>query len=324
MKFNIHCRFSGLLIGTLDYELLAGYQPYLSHWKEMQAMHPAFSMPTGRLLAFTRSTYEALLARSEDGEATHGENALLQVSWLATLHSLGSIRQEAIALPTIGTVHRTMKKLVALAYWHHVLDSKRFAFPEFKVNRTNSNGRFENIDHYLDACFAIKDDYDKGIKDLDESERKAAADRALAKLRDNWLVPVSKKALWAWVRAHLPASYEADAQGWMSTLFLGNERTICDFDPDEVDLMDQIICGECPAGTGVLKAVRGRIEEVRKIITDKREAFSIDLTEFLPDAAQVVAAPEPVRKDFDKESQYIKARALWWLAQSEDKRKQGL
>ena len=61
-------------------------------------MHPAFSMPTGRLLAFTRSTYEALLARSEDGEATHGENALLQVSWLATLHSLNSIRQEAVAL----------------------------------------------------------------------------------------------------------------------------------------------------------------------------------------------------------------------------------
>lgn len=319
-EFYIKCRFSGLLIGKLEYEVLEGYQPWLSHWKDMQAVHPVFSMPTQRLLAYTRKNYEQLIKASEDGEATHQENDKLRVSWLACLHSLGSIKQEAVALPDLQVVHRTMKKLVALAYWKHVLDSKRFGFPTFKINRVNANTRFDNIDFYIDACFELKDAYDKGITDLEELERKHQADKALAALRSSWVVPVSNKALWRWVRAHLPAKYEADAQGWMSTLFLGNEKAVCEFDPDEVDLMDQIICGECPQGTGVLTAVRARIEAVRKMIVDSRTAFDIDLTDFAAPASEV-DEPEPQRKDFAKDSAFIRARAMWWLGQQERKKR---
>lgn len=323
MHFIITCRYSGLVLGDLQYETLEGYQPWLSHWKDMQAIHPVFSMPTSRLLAYTRKNYEQLVKASEDGEATRAENDKLRVSWLACLHSLGSIRQEAVAMPDLNIVHKTMKKLVALAYWKHILNSQRFGFPIFKINRTNANTRFDNIDYYLDACFELKEDYSKAISEFEEIEKKRQADKALAALRSSWVVPVSNKALWRWVRAHLPAKYEADAQGWMSTLFLGNEKTVCEFDPDEVDLMDQIICSECPQGTGVLTAVRTRIETVRKQIVDSRTAFDIDLTDFaLPEAKK--ADPEPQRKDFEKESAYIKARAIWWLGQSELKRKQGL
>jgi len=317
MDFQIRCRFSGLLIGKLQYEVIAGYQPYLSHWKEMQAMHPVFSMPTNRMLSFTRKLYEDLIKASEDGEATQAEDDLLRVSWLACLHSLGSIRQEAEALPTIDVVHKTMKKLVALAYWKHILNSQRFGFPEFKINRINANTRFDNIDYYLEACFDLRKEYETGITELEELEKKKQADQALAALRSSWVVPVSNRALWKWVRAHLPAKYEADAQGWMSTLFLGNDKTVCDFDVDELDLMNQIICGECPQGTGVLAAVRARMDHVRKVMVDSKTAFDIDLSPYQPASAEPVA--EPVRKDFTKESDFIRARAVWWLGEQQRK-----
>lgn len=321
MNFTIRCKYSGLVIGQLQYETLAGYQPWLSHWKDMQAIHPAFSMPTNRLLAFTRGTYENLIKASEDGEATEAENDLLRVSWLACLHSLGSIRQEAVALPNLDVVHKTMKKLVALAYWKHILNSQRFNFPIFKINRINANTRFDNIDYYIEACFDLRKEYENGITELEEIEKKKRADAALAALRSSWVIPVSNRALWKWVRAHLPAKYEADAQGWMSTLFLGNEKTVCEFDADEVDLMDQIICGECPQGTGILSAVRARIEAVKKMIVDNRTAFDVDLTDFaIPEAQK--EDPEPVRKDFSSEGKYIRARAIWWLGQQELRKKQ--
>jgi hypothetical protein len=212
-----------------------------------------------------------------------------------------------------------MKKLIALAYWKHILNSKRFAFPLFKINRVNANTRFDNIDYYIDACFDMREAYDKGITELEELEKKKQADNALAKLRSSWVVPVSNRALWKWVRAHLPNKYEADAQGWMGTLFLGNEKTVCEFEADEVDLMDQIICSECPQGTGVLSAVRARIEAVKKMIVDRATAFDIDLTDFA--TTEEIAAPEPNRKDFDTEAKYIRARAIWWLGQQEKLKK---
>lgn len=328
LTHQIHCRFSGVLIGALSYEVVAGHMPYISYWNEMQAMHPAFSMPTSKLLAYARGEHNRLMRLSEDGEATAAQNQILQVCWLATLHSLGSIRQETVALPSIQVVQATMQKLFALAYWHWRLDSKRFGFPEFKINRLNSNDRFQNVSHYLDACFAIKEDYEAGISELEELEKARAAESALKALRNAWIVPVSKKALWQWVRAHLPEKHSADAQGWMGTIFLGSDRTVLDFDLDEIEMMEHIILGECPPGTGVLAAVRERIDAIKKVHIDRREAFSLDLTDFseiIQEAAGTLAAPkpEPLRSDFPSTGSFLKARAAWWLGQSAERKLKG-
>ena len=329
LEHEIYCRYSGAYIGKLTYETVAGHMPYLSHWKEAQAMHPAFSMPTGKLLAYARGEYNRLMKLSEDGEATARQNQILQVCWLAVFHSLGSVKQEAVALPSIQTVQSTLQKLFALAYWRYKLDSKRFAFPEFKINRANANTRFENAGHYLDACWDIKRDYESKIEELDEAEKAKAAEAALRALRNSWIVPVSKKALWAWVRAHLPAEHAADAQGWMSTIFLGSDRTVLDFDLDEVEMMEHIILGNCPAGTGVLTAVRTRIDEIKKVHTDRREAFTIDLTVFDEEITKATGTkdaplPEPQLKDYPNKVAWIKARAAWFLGQSDERKLQGL
>lgn len=321
LLYNLKCAHSGLQIGQLEYEVVAGHMPYLSHWNGLVALHPVFSLPEVKLLAFARSEWNRLAKASEDKETSETEENLLRVCFLAVLHSLGSIHQEEASLPTIELVQNNMAKLFPLAYWKYYLNSKRFNFPDFKINRLNANNRFENINHYLDACYAIKEAYEAGLSDVIEKEKVDAADRALRALRDSWIVPVGNRKLWRWVRAHLSAKYEADATGWMSTLFLGNESTILDFDRDEIELMSEIIVSECPGGTAILKAVRDRLDKIMQVHTDNKEAFTVDFTEYLPDPiidamqseAKQAPAKAPQRKDFATTASFIRANALFYL-----------
>lgn len=323
LTYHLCCKFTGLQIGELSYITVAGHMPYLSHWDNMVCLHPIFSLDRNRLLAFARSEWNRLAKASEDGETTEAENHLLQVCFLVVLHSLESIHQECPALPPLHIVQNNMPRLFALSYWHYYLNSKRFTFPEFKINKLNATDRFENIHHYLSACFAVKEDYEAGISEVIEAEKVAAADRALKALRNSWIVPVGRKQLWRWVRAHLPERFSADAQGWMSTLFLGNERTILDFDKDEVQLLEEIVLSECPPGTGILKAVRDRIDEIMQVHIDNKEAFTVDFEEYetgpvntqdlveQSEAEFKRVAPKP--EDFATKALYIKANALFYL-----------
>lgn len=324
LSYQLTCKFSGLPIGMLSYQVVAGHMPYLSHWDNMVAMHPVFSMETGRLLAFARGEWNRLAKAAIDNETTTAEESILQVSFLAVLHSLGSIDQQVPGLPPMNIVQSNMNRLFSLAFWHHRLDSQRFKFPRYKISKINDNNKFTNISDYLDICFDKKVDYEEGVEDLAEQERVISAEKALKALRNSWIVPIGNKALWRWVSANLPEQYEAEKQGWMLTLFTGNERTILDFDKDEIILLEEIVVSECPRGNAIMFAVRERLEKILKIYTDNKEAFTVDFTDYEEDEAElafkeangvstIVEAPK--LSDFPNKVAYIKANALWYLQQ---------
>lgn len=322
LQYQITCKFSGLHIGTLDYEIVAGHMPYLSHWDNMVALHPVFSLSTAKLLSFARGEWSRLAKAADDGQATQHEENLLRVCFLAVLHSLECITQEAPSLPPLHIVQNNMNALFKLAYWRHYLNSKRFSFPEFKINRFNNNDRFENLNHYIDACFKVKEDYEKGLNDLVEAEKVAAADRALKALRDNWVTPVSNKQLFRWIKAHLPEKYQNDL--WMQALFCGSDKQILVYDKDEIELLEAIITEECPHGTAILNAVRNRIAEIWQVFTDHKEAFTVDFEELdldstMQNARAVSSAPlsteAPKQSDYPSKALFIRANALFYLQQ---------
>lgn len=322
LSYAIHCQYSGVQIATLDYEIVAGHMPYLSHWDNMVAMHPIFSLSQAKLLAFARSEWNRLAKKSEDNEATQGEETLLRICFLAVLHSLGSIVQEAPSLPPIAVVQSNMLKLFNLSAWKYYLQSKRFEFPEFKINRFNSNDRFENISYYIDACFQVKQDYEDGINDLVEQEKIIQAEKALKALRNSWIVPVSNKQLFRWIKAHLPERYQNDV--WMETIFCGSEQKILAFDKDEIEMLEHIIVGECPGGNAIMFAVRKRLDQIMQIYVDNKEAFTVDFAEFDLDSSLQAArdsskAPQsieaPKQSDFASKALFIRANALFYLQQ---------
>ena len=331
LKHTIYCRLSGVQLGVLEYAAVAGHAPWIASWKESILLHPIFSYAPAKQLAFSRSEWQRLGKAVSDGVASDAEATVLRVCFLATLHSLGSIQQDIPALPPLHIVESYMHRVFKLAAWKHFLRSERFSFPRYKINKLNQNSSFLNIADYLEVCEQVKQNYEDGISDIEEQAKIDAAERALKMLRNVWVNPITNKQLYRWVRDNLPAQFAADAEGWMATLFLGSERAILAFDSDAADLkqaiqmMDDIIQSHCPVGTGFMKLVRARLDEIWSIFTDNKEAFTVNFEDYDTDAeadaaAEATGAPKvpvaaPQRKDFATMAEYIKANAMHYLAQ---------
>lgn len=324
LRHHLRCQYSGLPIGTLEVATVNGFLPYLSHWDNMIARHPVFSLDAHKLLKYSKSEWDRLARKLDDAEISVDEASILQVCYLALLHSLDCIRQDQPALPPLRVVQGTMNKLFALAYWKYYLESKRFRFPTYHLSRVNSNLEFQDIGHYLDLCFDVRRDYETKVHEAVELEKIRQAERALVALNSSWITPVGKKTLWTWVKAHLKdTQYANDCEGWLSTLFLGGSAAIVDFDEEDIELAEEIIVSNCPAGTGVMHAVRQRLDVVRRTWDQYNKAFEIDLGDFgenrglFVNGEQVQApepGPEPKASDFPVRAKFLIAHAKWTIA----------
>lgn len=323
---KIRCKFSGLFVGDLSVRSTAGVLPYVSYWDKCIAYHPVFSLPTDKLLKFTEYEWKRLAQRAVDAEITQAESDILCVSFLAILHKLDSLKQDTQGLPPLSIVQGTIEKLFYLAAWKWHLESQKFAFPTLHISKNNNNADFSNINDYLDLCYERTKEYEHQLDDLQEQEQLKSAQRAAKALASEWVTPASKKTLWRWVRAHLPAQYEPDAQGWLSTLFLGGSAAIIDFTEEDIDLAEEIIVSACPGGNGIMFAVRSRLKAIRAAWDQHHKSFEIDMTDFAEHSnmfvnGEKVAAPhpgsEPLASEFaGNRGKFIIAHARWTIAKS--------
>lgn len=323
---TLRCRLSGLPVGSLHVETTAGALPYLTHWDKLVIRHPVFSLGEYKLFEFAKKEWNRLAKQAVDDEISDAEGNILRVSYLAVLHTFGSIQQEQSVLPPLSVVQSTFNKVLALAYWKYYLESPRFKFPQYRICQQNGNIAFENIDDYLDLCFDCKDGYETRINEIEEESKARAAKAAMEALTREWITPVSRKVLWAWVKHYLPERYAADKVGWMHTLFLGGGNAIIEFQEEDIQMMEDIIYGECPPGTGVMKAVRDRINQIWTIWKAHHETFSIDLEDYavnqgvLVNGVQVAMpdpGPEPTLQSCDgNKTKHIIATAKWRIAKA--------
>lgn len=325
ISFRLQCKMSGVTIGVIEFLVTAGTSSYLSHWNDLVAMHPVFSFPFQKLLKFTRDEWDRLAQRVEEDSASDAEVQILQLCFLALMHSLDSVKQDAPALPPIHLVVSHLRDLLALAGWKFYLESQRFRFPTFHISKINTNQSFENVGAYIQTCFDVRRDYETKKHDaIEKAKIKAAADAAQA-LASNWVTPISNRILWAWVQANLPEKWQPDAMGWMGTIFMGKKTAIIGFDKDEIELMEEIIVAECPSGTGVMHAVRTRLDQIWSIWKAHYEDYEVDLSDFAPGAGilvngQRVEPPdpgdEPKMEAFDKKWKFFVAHGAWKVAKA--------
>ena len=325
LTHNLICKYSGLRVGQLQFNTVAGAVPYLMQWSELVPLHPVFSMSYGKLLDFSRAEWNRLAARTINEELTQDESDILCVSYLALLHKLDCIKQDCVALPPLHIVQNTVQQLFHLAYWKFHLESLRFRFPTYHIHPYNNNLTFQDIGAYLDTCFEVKKSYETETNEKAEKYKIQAAEEALKKLKGEWVTPVSKKLLWKWIRAHLPSSYQPDAEGWLGTIFLGSNSTILDFEEEDINLAEEIIQAECPAGTGVMFAVRARLTHIRDIWETRYKSFDIVLEDqdkrigVLVNGVQMAIpdpGPAPIAADYPTKGSLIKATAQWQIAKA--------
>lgn len=331
LTHQLRCKMSGLTIGKLEVTTTAGTLPYLSHWDKCVVMHPVFSMDTQKLLRFARSEWDRVIARPDEEGVTQAEQEVICVTYLAMLHTLNCIKQDCPALPPFYVVQATISRLFALAFWKWKLESERFRFPTLHISKFNQNDNFTNIGDYLDLCFDIRKDYETKRHEAAEAEKVRAAEKALIALNNTWVTPPGKKVLWQWVKAHLPEKYHPDAEGWLSTLFLGGSGAIVEFDKEDIQMARDIIESSCPAGTGILFAVRNRLDLIEATWKNYHNTFEIELSDFADNANVLVngapvlqphPGPAPVAKDFPKLALYLVADAKWKIAMAAWKKQQ--
>lgn len=323
---HLRCRLSGLIVGTVNVYPTAGSLPYLAEWDRLIILHPVFGLGDYKLFHFLHNEWQRLARPVADAEITDREANTLRVAWLAVLHTFGSIKQDQPGLPDLATVQSTIKEVLTLAAWKYQLQSPRFKFPEYHVSGLNQNLNFATIGNYLQVCFEAKERYESTVRTRDEAAQAAAAKAAAEALTKEWAAPVSKKVLWAWVRHYLPEKYEADCQGWMATLFLGGSTAIVDFFREDIELLEEIIVSECPGGTGVMKAVRDRIDTVKRIWEAHNASFDIELSDLAPTAGVLVngipvtlidPGPMPTLQDCAGiKAKWIVAKSKWQIAKA--------
>lgn len=323
---KLYCQRSGLPIATVEFLTTANTLPYISFWNDSVVYHPVFSMQPNKLLDFSRAEWQRLAGRAADQEISEAESNILRVSFLAMLHSLESVKQESPALPPLQVVQDNIEQLFNLAAWKFFLESKRFKFPTFSLSKLNSNLDFSTVRAYIETCLDAKKDYESRVSEAVEKEKIAAAEKALAALRSEWVTPVSKRLLWQWVKSHLPEKYQPDGEGWLATIFLGSDRAILDFEAEDIALAVEIIYSSCPVGSSVFKAVKERLAAVEEVWKQHYEAWEIDLgdDEWEQGAAAMLVngekqktphpGPEPKIGDFQSRGAYIQAKARWDIA----------
>ena len=326
MRHDLRCRLSGLVVGHLEVKTTAGCLPYLSHWDACIVKHPVFSMSTEKLLRFSRDEWSRLAQRATDEEIGEEESETLRVAYLAILHTLDCVKQDAPALPPLAVVVKTIQQLFVLSYWKWKLESERFSFPTLHLNSINRNLDFSNIDDYLLVCFNIRRDYEKKVREVDEVAKVKAAQDALVELNNTWIAPASKKVLFQWICSNLPEQYQPDGQGWLRTLFLGSDRVICTFEEDSIQLCREIIESSCPNGTGVMFVVRKRLDAIDKAWNDHFSSYEIEMEDYAEGAGTLVngektiapdPGPEPVIGQFlGNKARYYVTHAKWQIAKA--------
>lgn len=326
VKLQVHpliCQHTGLMLGSLQVITVAGHVPFLSQWRETQALHPLFSLESGALLKFARNAWNNFCAltpeEASNASFTDRQEKILQVTALALLHSIADVKQDTHWLPTIQEVSSCWSSLLQLGHWKNYLESQRFRFPALRISKFNKG---IDLQAYLQDCWKVKKDYESKVREGVEAEKLRSAEMALVALRNDLVTkaPKSKKLLWRWFLAHIPSRYSKDTDGWMWELFdAETESEVSEFTIADIDLFEEIVLCEIPTGSSVSHAFLERLSYKRKILTNRFQTFEILVPTLISEqkAAGTISATEPVLSEYPSKVKWMVAHAKWKLAHSD-------
>lgn len=315
----IICPRTGLVIGAITVEKVAGFTPFLKEWDNTIVLHPLFSLTPIAMLNFAKNTWLSFCGLTEEQAAnkslTDRQEQLLQVSALAMLHQLTEVDQQIPWLPSLADVSSCWTQILQLSYWKHYLESKRFQFPRLRINKLN-NGI--SLHSFLQDCWAVKKDYESKVRERDEIEQLKVKDAAVKAVRDELAgkAPRSKKLLWRWFITNMPAKYDRDINGWMWELFdAETDEELDEFTLADIDLFEEIVLSELELGSTLSHAFLDRIATKRKKLATKKD-FEILIPESITQGKQdgTISAVEPKKADFPNNVKFIIAHAKWKLA----------
>lgn len=334
--YTLKCRYTGVTVATMQMLMQVGKLPYLTHWNDALVAHPLFALQQHQLLSWTRKQWNYLFRETTD-RATEVQKEQFCIAFVAILHSLGSVKIEAPALPSFDTVTANMQRLLELAYWQHYLESQRFRFPTLRITTFNHNTALADIGAYFSVCDSARSDWESSKDAKQEEANIEAARRAEKSVRGSHIRAVSKKALWNWFLSSMKVtnSKKYDLPEWKEwredseKLWFGSENQQLSFSLDDVESIEDVFITTCELGSSVSNAFKTELNKIREHIHNHQTLFTIDWTtvgksnvarvreDGTTEAATIVQripeqpGPEPQIGAFNSRVDYIRAHAKW-------------
>ena len=97
------------------------------------------------------------------------------------------------------------------------------------------------------------------------------------------------------------------------------EQEISEFTIADIDLFEEIVLCEIPTGSSVSHAFLERLQNKRKVLTNRFQTFEILVPKLIQEqkASGDIGAQEPVSSDFPNRAKFLVAHAKWKLAHSD-------
>jgi hypothetical protein len=333
IKRTIFCQNSGVPLATLDVLIFEGHLAFLEVHEAALYLHPFYRLSTGVLL---KKLEDALNSAQDSGWVLiASEQKRLQLLTSATMFSLGVVNQESPTLPSFPVAAASASRLFALSKFFFAVQSEKLSFPSYHVTKKNENLQWENLKHWLDSAFEVKDAWSKQSKNLEIAEKQRAYSDSLREINSETYRRIDTRKVWKWVEMQVLLQYPAGRVKTFESLFMNGDLEPHEWTVDDVEDLKVAILETCDIGNTITFFINKRLNGILALIRDFYSSFTL-LTrvgngdanklqdeqqtpqeaaifdEFDRKASELESLPPmPVRESFTSNALFWKAQAQW-------------
>lgn len=251
-------------------------------------VHPTYDLPLGKALRklqlqlIEAEKFEWLISGVQIRELGLTMSSImysLGAMWVPSDEALNNGRNIESSLPDSKIVIGSAARLLHLGGWYHNETTKRLAFPLWRPSKQAGNLNWHGFPAWLDACYAIKEDW--------ESAKRKAENKALIRATSDALLEVSLAnvykridiaKVWNWIDLQAKEhqdKYPAGRRQTMKTLFMSGDLTPEDWMADDCDDFITMVLDCCDIGNDITSYIRNRINNIRASISDFYGNFTL-------------------------------------------------
>lgn len=327
----VHCGISGIVLGTLNVQLIEGSVPFMQDFNRLQILHPFFAQSDYNLLKKFKESLDWFNAM--EWYDRPDQVVRLQVLMCCTLHKLGVLKQEYPGIPSWPVAVGSASRVYYLAKWYLMETAKRSPLPIYSVSRQNDNLAWQNVKFWLDTCYDIKTLWEKKTRQIERDEELKLRDDAMKSIKSQHYTRVDNRKVWNWIALQLIEEVGSKRLETFKSIFMSGDLEPELWLTEDVDDLIEAITEHCDNGNEIMHYINSRLGAISEHIEDFNNSFSVvsrgvhgngEISQkeveaeekFFSTFDQTVEVletlpPEPQQKDFTTIGLFLKAQAQW-------------
>ena len=328
----VTCAITGVVLGTLDVQLVEGSLPFLQSFNRQEILHPFFAQSDYNLLKKMKESIDWF--NSMEWHDNPHQATRLQVLTCALMTRLECLKQESPGVPSYPVCVGSSHRLYVFANWYLTQTSRRTRLPTLSISTKNSNTQWENLRYWLDECVDIRKLYESKVRQIEHDEEVRLRSEAAHQIASSHSKRVDSRKVWSWIEIQLVPSFSAGRLTTFKDLFLSGDLEPENWLADDVDDLIEAVVEHCDIGNAIMFYVQNRLNSIREHINDfygsftvvnlrlssdkptaQEQAKELELFSGLDKQVELLGTlpPQPQQKDFVSVALFLKAQAQWRL-----------